>query len=183
MIRHVVLFTWTEGMTDAMEQQFAAELTALASSLPGLRAYHAGADAGINAGNFDFAVVADFDDRGQLPRLPRQRRAQGHHRPVQRTAHPEPCRGPVRNLTGRCRDGRAQRGRPRGERSCGRPSWSGRSESVFGQFHRVERGRRRDLALGCQARQHGRSEEAGRGHLALIEGLVASAEAALVQPS
>jgi antibiotic biosynthesis monooxygenase (ABM) superfamily enzyme len=62
MIRHVVLFTWTEDMTDAMEQQFTAELTALASSLPGVRAYHAGADAGINAGNFDFAVVADFDD-------------------------------------------------------------------------------------------------------------------------
>jgi Stress responsive A/B Barrel Domain len=62
MIRHVALFTWTEGMTDAMEQQFAAELTALASSLPGVRAYHAGADAGINDGNFDFAVVADFDD-------------------------------------------------------------------------------------------------------------------------
>ena len=62
MIRHVVLFTWTEGMTDAMEQQFAAELTALAPTLPGLRAYHAGADAGINQGNFDFAVVADFDD-------------------------------------------------------------------------------------------------------------------------
>jgi len=62
MIRHVVLFTWTEDMTDAMEQQFTAELTALASRLPGVRAYHAGADAGINAGNFDFAVIADFDD-------------------------------------------------------------------------------------------------------------------------
>jgi Stress responsive A/B Barrel Domain len=62
MIRHVALFTWTEGMTDEMEQQFTAELTALAATLPGLRAYHAGPDAGINQGNFDFAVVADFDD-------------------------------------------------------------------------------------------------------------------------
>jgi antibiotic biosynthesis monooxygenase (ABM) superfamily enzyme len=62
MIRHVALFTWTDGMTDAMEQQFAAELTALAATLPGLRAYHAGPDAGVNQGNFDFAVVADFDD-------------------------------------------------------------------------------------------------------------------------
>jgi hypothetical protein len=62
MIRHVVLFTWTDGMTDAMEQQFAAELTALAPTLPGVHAYHAGPDAGINEGNFDFAVVADFDD-------------------------------------------------------------------------------------------------------------------------
>jgi stress responsive alpha/beta barrel protein len=62
MIRHVVLFTWTEGMTEAMEQQFASELTALASTLPGLRAFDAGPDAGVNEGNFDFAVVADFDD-------------------------------------------------------------------------------------------------------------------------
>jgi antibiotic biosynthesis monooxygenase (ABM) superfamily enzyme len=62
MIRHVVLFTWTEDMTEAMEQQFAAELTALAATFPGVRAYHAGADQGINEGNFDFAVVADFDD-------------------------------------------------------------------------------------------------------------------------
>jgi len=62
MLRHVVLFTWTEGMTEAMEQQFAAELTAFASTLPGVRAYHAGPDKGINEGNFDFAVVADFDD-------------------------------------------------------------------------------------------------------------------------
>ena len=62
MIRHVAVFTWTEGMTDEMEQQFTVELTALAATLPGLRAYHAGPDAGINQGNFDFAVVADFDD-------------------------------------------------------------------------------------------------------------------------
>lgn len=62
MIRHVVLFTWTDGVTDAMQQQFAAELTALASTLSGVHAYHAGPDAGINEGNFDFAVVADFDD-------------------------------------------------------------------------------------------------------------------------
>jgi hypothetical protein len=62
MIRHVVLFTWTDDMTEAMEQQFAAELTALAKTLPEVRAYHAGPDEGINEGNFDFAVVADFDD-------------------------------------------------------------------------------------------------------------------------
>ncbi len=62
MIRHVVLFTWTEDMTDELERQFAAELRALAPALPGLRSYHAGPDAGLVEGNFDFAVVADFDD-------------------------------------------------------------------------------------------------------------------------
>ena len=62
MFRHVVLFNWTDGMTEEMEAQFAAELTALAPTLPGVRAYQAGPDAGLVEGNFDFAVVADFDD-------------------------------------------------------------------------------------------------------------------------
>ena len=62
MIRHVALFTWDDGMTEEMERQFAAELTALAARVPGVRAYSAGPDAGIVDGNFDFAVVADFDD-------------------------------------------------------------------------------------------------------------------------
>lgn len=62
MIRHVVCFTWDDEMTDEMERQFATELTALAPKLAGLRSYHAGPDAGLVEGNFDFAVVADFDD-------------------------------------------------------------------------------------------------------------------------
>jgi heme-degrading monooxygenase HmoA len=62
MIRHVVVFTWTDGMTAELEARFAAELRALAPTMPGLRAYHAGPDAGLNEGNFDFAVVADFED-------------------------------------------------------------------------------------------------------------------------
>ena len=62
MIRHVVLFTWDDEMTDELERQFAAELTALAPRLRGLLSYHAGPDAGLVEGNFDFAVVADFED-------------------------------------------------------------------------------------------------------------------------
>jgi hypothetical protein len=62
MIRHVALFTWDDEMTDEMERQFAAELTALAPKLAGLRSYHAGPDVGLVESNFDFAVVADFDD-------------------------------------------------------------------------------------------------------------------------
>jgi heme-degrading monooxygenase HmoA len=85
MIRHVALFTWTEGMTDAMEQQFAAELTAFASTLPGLRAYHAGPDEGINEGNFDFAVVADFDDAESYLAY---RDSDGHQDIIQRFSRP-----------------------------------------------------------------------------------------------
>jgi Stress responsive A/B Barrel Domain len=62
MIRHVAIFTWDDEMTDDMEKQLATELTGLAPKLAGLRSYHCGPDAGIVEGNFDFAVVADFDD-------------------------------------------------------------------------------------------------------------------------
>jgi hypothetical protein len=61
MIRHVVLFTWTDAMTPAIEKQLAAELNALAPTLAGVRSYRAGPDAGIVEGNYDFAVVGDFD--------------------------------------------------------------------------------------------------------------------------
>jgi hypothetical protein len=62
MIRHVVLFSWTDAMTEEAERQLAAELNALAPTLPGVRAYRAGPDAGLIEGNYDFAVVGDFDD-------------------------------------------------------------------------------------------------------------------------
>lgn len=61
MFRHVVLFRWTDDTT--AEHVKAAEdgLAALPSAIPELRAYAFGSDVGINEGNFDFAVVADFD--------------------------------------------------------------------------------------------------------------------------
>lgn len=66
MIRHVVVFTWDDGMTQAMEQRFAAELTDFAGLMSGLRSYHAGPDLGLSQGNYDFAVVADFDDEASF---------------------------------------------------------------------------------------------------------------------
>jgi hypothetical protein len=62
MIRHIVLLAWDDEMTDELERQLTAELSALTPRLAGLRAYHPGPDAGIVEGNFDYAVVADFDD-------------------------------------------------------------------------------------------------------------------------
>jgi hypothetical protein len=62
MIRHVALFAWTPEATDEQKRRAAEELQALQPLLSGLRAFHIGPDAGIVDGNFDFAVVADFDD-------------------------------------------------------------------------------------------------------------------------
>ena len=62
MIRHVVMFRWTPETTHEQKQQVAAELRRLPALLPVLRAYHVGPDLGLVEGNFEFAVVADFDD-------------------------------------------------------------------------------------------------------------------------
>jgi len=62
MIRHVVIFRWTPEATGEQKQQVAAELRRLPALLPVLRAYHVGPDLGLVEGNFEFAVVADFDD-------------------------------------------------------------------------------------------------------------------------
>ena len=62
MIRHTTLFKWTAAATAEQKQAVAAELTAFAPTVPAIRSYCCGADAGLVEGNFDFAVVADFDD-------------------------------------------------------------------------------------------------------------------------
>lgn len=62
MLRHVVMFRWTADATDMQRAELRAALEELPALIPAIRAYHVGPDAGINAGNFEFAVVADFDD-------------------------------------------------------------------------------------------------------------------------
>jgi Stress responsive A/B Barrel Domain len=62
MIRHTVLFKWTTEATDEQRAAVATELAALAPTVPSIRGFVIGADAGLAAGNFDFAATADFDD-------------------------------------------------------------------------------------------------------------------------
>jgi Stress responsive A/B Barrel Domain len=62
MFRHVVLFKWTGQETDAQVRSLSDALAKLPGAIPEIRAYRFGPDAGINPGNSDFAVVADFDD-------------------------------------------------------------------------------------------------------------------------
>ena len=56
------MFRWTPNWTD--DQRVAVEnaLGELPGVVPTIRSYHFGSDIGINQGNFDFVVVADFDD-------------------------------------------------------------------------------------------------------------------------
>jgi hypothetical protein len=63
MFRHVVMFRFQPGTTGAQVQAIADGLAGLPAAISELRDYRFGTDAGINEGNFEFAVVADFDDR------------------------------------------------------------------------------------------------------------------------
>jgi Stress responsive A/B Barrel Domain len=62
MIRHTVVFQWNADATEEQKQQIATEVAKLPSLVPSIRAFASGKDAGLNRGNFDFAVSADFDD-------------------------------------------------------------------------------------------------------------------------
>ncbi|HEY0716707.1 MAG TPA: Dabb family protein [Streptosporangiaceae bacterium] len=62
MIRHAVMFTWKPDATEAQLKRVPAELSRLPGLIPSIRSYAMGADLGINDGNFQFAVTADFDD-------------------------------------------------------------------------------------------------------------------------
>ncbi|GIH96608.1 Dabb family protein [Planobispora siamensis] len=61
MFRHVVLFTWADDATDEQRAAVVTELGRLPGIIPEIRSYTLGADAGVNQGNHQFALVADFD--------------------------------------------------------------------------------------------------------------------------
>lgn len=61
--RHVVMFTWTAEATQEQKQAVAERLSELPGRIPQIRRYDLGTDAGINPGNHEFVVVADFAGR------------------------------------------------------------------------------------------------------------------------
>ncbi|WP_248964189.1 Dabb family protein [Sphaerisporangium perillae] len=61
MFRHVVMFTWVAGATEEQKAEVEAGLKGLPAVIPEIRRYDIGTDAGITPGNYEFAVVADFD--------------------------------------------------------------------------------------------------------------------------
>jgi len=62
VIRHVVMVRFTDDMTDEQKESLRAGLGRLPDLIPVIRAYRFGDDAGLNEGNYDFVVTADFDD-------------------------------------------------------------------------------------------------------------------------
>ncbi len=62
MLRHVVLFKFAAGVTGDQIAGLEAGLATLPGAIPGIARYEFGRDLGLADGNFDFALVADFDD-------------------------------------------------------------------------------------------------------------------------
>jgi Stress responsive A/B Barrel Domain len=60
MIRHVVMFRWRAVTTPDDVAAIEVGLGKLPGEIPEIQRYTFGADAGINEGNFQFVVVADF---------------------------------------------------------------------------------------------------------------------------
>jgi hypothetical protein len=63
MYRHVALFRWTADATDEERRRVPEALAGLPATIPEIRAYSFGPDVGGADGHWDFAVIADFDDR------------------------------------------------------------------------------------------------------------------------
>jgi stress responsive alpha/beta barrel protein len=61
--RHVVMFTCTQEATEEQMRTLVERLRELPAAIPEIATYSVGRDAGVNAGNYDFVVVADFADR------------------------------------------------------------------------------------------------------------------------
>ncbi len=61
MVRHVVCFRWNEGTTPEQVDEVVAALRELPGLIPEIRWFKFGPDMGVDAGNWDFAVVAEFD--------------------------------------------------------------------------------------------------------------------------
>ena len=60
MLRHVVMFRWNETVDAVHVQTVTEQLNALRALVPQIYTYQHGPDAGVNTGNFDYVVVADF---------------------------------------------------------------------------------------------------------------------------
>ncbi len=59
MSRHVSLFTFTPETTQE-QQELARQLRTLPGAIQQIKDYHVGPDAGLNPGNYQFGIVADF---------------------------------------------------------------------------------------------------------------------------
>jgi len=66
VLRHVVLLRWKPGTSAGQKRAVRDGLAALPAAIPQIRSYRFGDDVAISEGNFEFAIVADFDSRSDF---------------------------------------------------------------------------------------------------------------------
>jgi quinol monooxygenase YgiN len=62
VIRHVVLFQFTDGTTAEQIDDYERSLVDYVATLDGVQSYRIGRDAGLNPGTYDFSIVGEFAD-------------------------------------------------------------------------------------------------------------------------
>jgi hypothetical protein len=60
--RHVVMFKWEDHVDDGHIDEVRSGLSALPLEIDVIRNYVHGSDVGVSEGNYDYVVVADFDN-------------------------------------------------------------------------------------------------------------------------
>lgn len=60
--RHVVMFKWADDIADGHVDRVREGLNALPMAIEQIRGYVHGSDVGVSEGNYDYVVVADFDN-------------------------------------------------------------------------------------------------------------------------
>jgi hypothetical protein len=61
MIRHLVMFRWTDDVDGAHVDRVAAALNELVGAIPEIDGYVHGRDLALADGNYDYAIVGDFE--------------------------------------------------------------------------------------------------------------------------
>ena len=68
MIRHVVVFTWSEAADDERRRGIVEALRRLREDVGGMTSLVVAPDAGLSEGNADAVLIAEFDDVGSFHR-------------------------------------------------------------------------------------------------------------------
>lgn len=79
MLRHVVMLRWSDAADAPAVQAVEAALSAIPDQIDSIRAYRFGSDIGISEGNWDFVVVADFEDEAGYGKY---RDHEAHHKAI-----------------------------------------------------------------------------------------------------
>ena len=62
MVRHIAMFRLKDDAPEGTFESLSEGLSEMTKRIPGISKYRYGRDLGLREGNFDFAVVADFED-------------------------------------------------------------------------------------------------------------------------